>query len=800
MIKINKLYIENFKGVSSAIRVDFSENDAKVNVLSGPNGFGKTTLFEAIEVCLTGEFKRVNFFDSVQKKTRDKKKPFFQNIVGKDVIIKLIVELFDIDQQTSTSYVIIKHFDDGSSPRKVKHGRENIPSDSSNFFRTYLIDDLAYFDSNDYSKLKNVLQTEIDELFYNKGRTLKLSNIFYLFNYIQQEDSIYFLKKDEDEKGNELSFLFNIEKEEQERNKLSAIYEHLKSKYEGIESKIEQLNETLSDARDIKYIQLFPEEDFNFDKEKPFEDVQDLKEKLGQFTYELSALIDFRRNFNRSEFEKYVHFNQLNKTIIDDNDFLEVLILKKLYSKELLDHVENQNKKIERVLVFLDRKDKTKIEKDFFDWFIPNESEGEYKRYQQFQNEISELDKDLGEIGKIISELISSRDRCIHDFEQLKKKEILSANNCPLCNSPFKSYQELLNEISKKTLQLKAYNDSKLESKKGLSEKIIEIAKGIENEASKFIAENPSTDNAVIIKLRSISNFEFRLAEAIKNYPEIDSKETEEIYFSSLPKSIVVIKEKAEVMKQFITETLLPKYKYDEQLILKKELYSRYFNDKSELFEKCGIDMLEKKLDYIKYRYKILADEKLQLLQVRLLKLDRLKTASKKILDKVSITIKKHKKEMIERIRIPFYIYSGKILQSYQQGLGIFIDIEETNQKNRVRFITGHASDHDVVYHLSSGQMSVVAIAFCLSLNKVYNVNNHFKFLAIDDPIQTMDDLNVHTFIELLRNDFQDYQIIFSTHDDFTSKYIKYKFDKLDFKTNIKNIQQIILEQTFSRL
>ena len=34
-----------------------------------------------------------------------------------------------------------------------------------------------------------------------------------------------------------------------------------------------------------------------------------------------------------------------------------------------------------------------------------------------------------------------------------------------------------------------------------------------------------------------------------------------------------------------------------------------------------------------------------------------------------------------------------------------------------------------------------------------------------------------------------------STHDDFTSKYIKYKFDKFGAKTKIKNVQQLVLQQ-----
>ncbi len=36
--------------------------------------------------------------------------------------------------------------------------------------------------------------------------------------------------------------------------------------------------------------------------------------------------------------------------------------------------------------------------------------------------------------------------------------------------------------------------------------------------------------------------------------------------------------------------------------------------------------------------------------------------------------------------------------------------------------------------------------------------------LLIDDPL--LDDLNISSFIELLRNDFKDKQIILSTHEE----------------------------------
>jgi exonuclease SbcC len=109
---------------------------------------------------------------------------------------------------------------------------------------------------------------------------------------------------------------------------------------------------------------------------------------------------------------------------------------------------------------------------------------------------------------------------------------------------------------------------------------------------------------------------------------------------------------------------------------------------------------------------------------------------------------------------------------------------------NRIRFLTESESDHDVVHHLSSGQLAVVSLAFCLALNKVYSISKGFRFLAIDDPVQTMDDINIHALIELIRHDFSDYQIILSTHEDDISSYINYKFKKFDFDVRRLNVQK----------
>ena len=43
--------------------------------------------------------------------------------------------------------------------------------------------------------------------------------------------------------------------------------------------------------------------------------------------------------------------------------------------------------------------------------------------------------------------------------------------------------------------------------------------------------------------------------------------------------------------------------------------------------------------------------------------------------------------------------------------------------------------------------------------------------LLIDDPVQSMDELNVSAFVDLLRNEFNDYQVIVSTHEERISNF-----------------------------
>lgn len=788
MIKVKKISLENFKGIRPKTVFHFDNGETPVNILSGPNGFGKTTVFDVIEICLTGVFKRVEIFDNVQKKNKHKNKPFFQNTDGEDVTLKLWLH----NSVTDTNHIIIKHYDDDQSPTRMDHSRDFIPADAGNIFNTYLTNDSEYFLGDDFSTLTSVQQTEINNLFYGENSTVDLASIYYLFNYIQQEDSIYFLRKNEDDKGASLGFLFNIEKEEEEKQKLQELKINLSRQQNSINEQLAQLRESLPSIQRGDYQKLFQEKDFDFDKENPFNQLNTAKEQLGSYQDILSSLTILKNNFSPDEYEKSLKYKKLNDEVLSKQQILNAILFKKIYTDELIANIEVINSKIIKANNFLQTQNTAFISKEYFDLFITNPEE--FLAYSIIENGIKTINQDLGEIGKIISEINSSRSKTLEEFRNIKHTEHISDSNCPLCDTNFESFEALEKAINNKTVSLEVYNSEKLKQKANLEEQIKTVHSRIAESASTFIAVNTITEQSVIALLREYSALKGKTEEIFATYAILESTGMEAINFSQSPKTMTEINEKRALLKTFLEGNLLSELLYNEQLIENKHLYIEYFDADRVKLSSLTTEMIAAKSQYILGSYAQMANSRLTFLESRAGKLSRLLERVNSIYEKVHRTIQDHKAEMIEKIKVPFYIYSGKILQSYQQGLGIFIDIHSTDLSNNVRFKTGHSSDHDIVYHLSSGQMAVVSLAFCLSLNKVYNTNEHFKFLSIDDPVQTMDDLNIHTFIELVRNEFKDYQIIMSTHDDFNSRYMKYKFDKFDMNTEIQNVQKIVLE------
>lgn len=151
-----------------------------------------------------------------------------------------------------------------------------------------------------------------------------------------------------------------------------------------------------------------------------------------------------------------------------------------------------------------------------------------------------------------------------------------------------------------------------------------------------------------------------------------------------------------------------------------------------------------------------------------------------------------HLIKLLSDIKILFYIYSGRIMQDNYFERGLFIR-EDLDRKRVLITSSKNINDEvDALFNMSSGQLVSIMVALTLSLNKLYS---SVPFLAIDDPIQTMDDINLWGLIETLRHDFSDHFLLLSTHETDYGKLLEYKLKKWGIDTEFVEMSQLHKKQ-----
>ena len=102
----------------------------------------------------------------------------------------------------------------------------------------------------------------------------------------------------------------------------------------------------------------------------------------------------------------------------------------------------------------------------------------------------------------------------------------------------------------------------------------------------------------------------------------------------------------------------------------------------------------------------------------------------------------------------------------------------------------------------SSAQINVLALSIFLAraLSIKDDDGNPVDCILIDDPVQTMDEINIFGLVDLLRNEFAEKQLILSTHEDEISRYLRYKFKKSGVKTLNIDVRDTLHERVFSEI
>lgn len=793
--RIKSVRVKNFKCFDSSKYYEFIIDDKKNPIiLTGPNGFGKTTFFDAIELIFSNKITRFNV--SIEKGGTDLQKNVLLNEADSDGFI--ICTLINEKRECLSLIARIDH-----GMHKVAYSdsicygviHESIPTEElDEYIATYS----GWRDSI----------TEFNDIKYSKEN-------FAVYYYVSQAESVHFLKQSISQRKDAMNALLDlgdvdswvtflqnelIGKTASSSNVL--INDEIKFLDEKINADIDQLKalgdicET-EDKPDFFHLVDFEESDSIplWDSEKLAEiDVTNLEKGVRDID-RISCLVKDFEDYKNHLWNKKLQSATVNG--IDD------YILSRGY-------IENEKIDIDRIEKTLESKNRIieifnnsafLREKDI----VPKEysADGMVKLKLLFPEcvlfdigevegvctKLMEMGKNLSSKQTVIKKLENARvalQEANEDFDE-------NGDKCPYCGYSYGESKKLKEAYEAARVLLEEEKGEELDKYNELVKQLGEIIKESKAVLNKEIGNLDEADiTAMLEDVRQLSSF-VSDKKRIENVEMLIPFAKEDAAFENMRKQ----EQKMELQRIFIAAKKtyfneeftknLTSYDYDGLLNEYPDI--DWSKQKSLLDEQ----KVESKKSYIKAainsKKNIQAGEIRTRVRENVRKWQCLKAIRddlKSIQKVYSDAIDLYKNQILKRLRVPLLIYTGKILQDYQNGLGVFIS------KDEMRFVTNGDVKHDILNTFSSGQLSGFVLAFLFSMNKQYvkESEDDLGFILIDDPVQTMDDINISSMIEVLRNDFKDRQIILSTHETDKENYILYKFfkyNKIGQSFNVKD-------------
>ncbi|HDR6244295.1 MULTISPECIES: AAA family ATPase [Bacillus cereus group] len=776
---IKKIYIKNFKSIEEAT---IELGGANLNVLDGPNGFGKTTIYDAVQLILTGKIRRIE-----SNKIVTTNRGFSDYLLSNDQTQPTIIKIeFRNTIQTDDHFVLARKL----IPSTLTNSQRR-PGEFSHF-KLYKLNDLE----EDEFEVE-LTETELNRLFNVEN----MVDGFNLFHYIEQEENCFLFKQNEKERMGVISKLFNIEMEMNQKKFLEKTKNKLinaKTKIEGAISKFgNELNQDNKSPMEISPYE--PIVDFENVLDVPWdkESIQPLDSRLKEEYFkeldEIKYLIlnfkDFKNQLKNEELEKVMqNENKLKAIIILGHFYDDFINLEKKYKDQLRLEKYNEILKNKEII-------NKEIEWDFLVEMLGLSIEKE--NLVQRINVIKSYNQNSNAISTVVNQMNQTRDKLWREYEKFIEFNPNNKNDCPLCGDSKDSFEELLAQIDNRTEELKKNFDT---STKKVSEELEKIYIEDFNDIINRIEQKLSTtsmNKEFFEQLKSYNGQVTDMAKAKEWFQELGINM--DLFINKDMKFVEELNEKTQVLKIEIEKKKSIVNDFcKEHMNSFKRIYRHRFNQNDAVIKKVHIASIDKKVKYIEEQYFLqssLVFQKIQNLKLQHTKLDEKLKSLVRIIKVYNDSINKHRGKMISDIEIPFYIYCGKIIQNHQRGIGVFIKEEKvTNQEGEVQlksinFVPPQKTDHDIIHSFSSGQLSSTVIAFTLALNRVYG-NKGLMTLLIDDPIQTMDEMNMASLVELLRNEFENRQIVLSTHEDNISLYIRYKFLKYGLSVGKINVKQ----------
>ncbi|MBE5926551.1 MAG: hypothetical protein E7270_06270 [Lachnospiraceae bacterium] len=459
-MRIQGIEAENFKLFTTNFNIIKDIENTEMVLFNGPNGYGKTSVFDIIEFCLTGEIKRIiDYSENLAIAKNDK---FENKILVSDEKKSAFVKLWLEDN----GKIIELCYTYNPVERKKGGCKENNPYNIFGCFTRTII-----YDGE---------EVQDQETFLNNHKITDIKEVFDKCCFLSQDEHLKFLKTTKKSKAEALSFLFEIP--EEWKRKKSRVHEQLevlsnkkkKTSYitklekekENIDNSIEKLKgamQNLEQKSEVVYQRLFSDKDIFWDREDvKFDDItySNTQKELDDHIYFVE---------HNSECLNYVFNIEYKKLMKDFNGDKNITYIQNPleYAYRFIDlikradELEEKYEKEQKLRLIL--KNIKEKRYDDLNWlFIQEENllaDNDVKIIKEQLNVINNLKKIQGILQSAMTALGQSRDEFINSAKVAIDAGGIIDNKCPLCGAFYSDRSELDEKIKKETELLSNLSD-----------------------------------------------------------------------------------------------------------------------------------------------------------------------------------------------------------------------------------------------------------------------------------------------------------------------------------------------------
>ncbi len=806
-MRIKSLVVKNIKLFDQEFEIIKNVSHVDLVLLNGPNGYGKTTVFDALELALTGEIKRIKTYNEnlgVAKNEKYDKKILITD-PSKEAYVILTLEEENCEIQLNRFY------------EKPSNSKKNKASTDNNPHRIF-----EKFDRKLFINGAEIIGLEEQTSFLKKYHLDNVTEFFDKCCFLSQDEHLQFLKETKKDKSIAMEFLFQLpgkQKEEIDRidkiifslknsntkNNLGYIQKleinriKLEEEIEGLQRNVE-VNQDEEKGEEIEYQCLFSQKGIKWDEQKPLlndDEYEAANKELDNLIYyaeHQEACIDYIWN---KPFQDLLHPFMGSDDIRYESNKLE-------YAYRYFALIQNENSFEEKYhkQQRLELLEKSIEKRELYDinWkTVSDEKLMDEDTVTQIKDEIDiikKMEQTQGVADSIITSLNKTRTVLLQNTRKAIEQGTISDKECPFCGAPYEESKILESKIALEGEKLLALSEgiskdiqNTIEGiyEKYLNKVLVVIQHSLRDRVTKALYKKYQEAKKYKGNLNEIRDLLQRINIPLpEKYQEdiTDVSKGYEIFIENIKKNLKILPEDIEA------QLVMNKFERD---------YEKYYDKDETRFRENIRAKLYMKKAYVKRCFydanrELILNKKQELLQIkkRCIKLNEVYNELCEYRTAINEGVKDYKRNVIYDIEPMLHVYTAKILQQKFCGKSIFILTDE--KMENLQLIHSADDNHDILYNMSSGQLAAVSLSFLLCMNQVYAQQQSLPLLLIDDPIQTIDDVNMVGLVDILRFEFKNTQIFISTHEQKFEWYLKYKYEKAGKKMKAYNMKDIVLK------